>query len=187
MAAAFRYMVRNCMKFITPETMELIARDYEAAKPISDMYQSEIIKERWKNGIYKNIFENRDYKVISEKASNTFMKRPEEERKSINYERGKTLRGKTYEEAFGAEKAAELKKKRSESNRNRDYSKFKKKKSTLLIKCVETGEVHYMGEWIKTLGCKSVSSIHNVLDNPDKTCRKLHFVRWREKYSEENQ
>lgn len=180
MASAFRYMVRNCMKFITPETMELIARDYEEAKPISDMYQSEIIKERWENGIYKNIFKDRDFKAISEKALNTFMKRPEEERKHINYNRGKSLRGKTYEEAYGAEKAAELKMKRAESNKHRDYTKFKKCKPTVLVKCIETGEVRYMGEWIKTLGCKSKSSICNVLDNPDKTCRKLHFVRYGE-------
>lgn len=40
MASAFRYMIRKCMKYITPETMELIAKDYEEAKPISDMYQS---------------------------------------------------------------------------------------------------------------------------------------------------
>ena len=180
MASAFRYMVRKCMKFITPETMELIARDYEESKPISDMYQSQIIKERWKEGCYKNKALAYDYMEAARKSRETFNKRPKEERDKINYERGKSLRGKTYEEVYGTEKALELKRKRSISTKTRDTSNFKRRQPVIPIQCVETGEIMYMEEWTEKLKLKSKSSICNVLDKKDKCCRKMHFVRVKE-------
>lgn len=180
MATAFRYMARNTIKYLTPDTVEAMAIDYANLNEISNQHQSEVISEKWKSGHYANKRKLTEQEQISlvEKRNKTINERySDEEKARINYERGKTLRGKTYEEAFGKEKANELKQKRSLSNKNRDYSVFKKPKPTLLVKCVETGEIHYMNEWIKILNCKSISSIHNVLDKNDKTCRKLHFVR----------
>lgn len=177
MASAFRYMVRKCMRFITPETMELIARDYEDAKPIADMYMSNVIKEKWQSGVYDHIREKYDIHEVAIKIQKKLKAKPKEEIERINYEKGKSLRGKTYEDAYGVEKALELKSKRSESNRNRDYSNYKKPEPKVLIKCVETGEIMYMGEWCKKFGLKSRSSICNVLGKKDKCCRKLHFER----------
>lgn len=44
MALAFRLMARKGMKYITTETAEAIAKDYEAAVDISKQYMSEIMK-----------------------------------------------------------------------------------------------------------------------------------------------
>lgn len=180
MATAFRFMARATIKYLTPETAESMALDYENLSKVADQYQSSIIKQKWKDGIYDNkrkLTED-ELKMQYEKSRKTFeANHTPEEINNINYEKGKSLRGKSYEEAYGHERAVELRQKRIESNMRRDYSNFKKKKPELLIKCVETGELHYMTEWAAILNCKSKSSICNVLDKADKTCRKLHFIR----------
>lgn len=180
MATAFRYMARNTIKYLTPDTVEAMAIDYANLNEIANQHQSEIISEKWKNGCYvnKRKLTEDELKIQQEKSRKTFYaNHSPEEISNINYEKGKSLRGKSYEEAYGNERATELRQKRIESNMRRDYSNFKKKQPELLIKCVETGELHYMAEWAVILNCKSKSSIANVLDKVDKTCRKLHFIR----------
>lgn len=129
MATAFTFMAKKGLKFMTPETAEQMARDYEEAQVIASQFK------------------------------------------------GNTLRGKTYEEAFGKERADMLRKQRIESNRNRDYSNYKRKDESLIIKCLETGELHTYSEWCKLLNLKSRSSLCNILDKPNRCCRKLHFIR----------
>lgn len=46
MATAFTYMARKSIKYITPETAEYIAQDYEEAKCIAKQVSSEAIKGR---------------------------------------------------------------------------------------------------------------------------------------------
>ena len=187
MATAFRFMARTTIKYLTPETVESMALDYERMNEVANQYQSLVIKQKYRDGEYANRrkLTQEELKIQYEKSRKTFKaNHNQEEINKINYEKGKSLRGKSYEEAYGIEKALELKQKRIESNRKRDYSKFKKIQPSILIKCIETGEVHYMGEWAAILNCKSKSAICNVLDKANKTCRKLHFIRISEKCSE---
>jgi hypothetical protein len=44
MATAFRLMARKGLKFMTPETAETMAKDYEDAKVIANQYVSECHK-----------------------------------------------------------------------------------------------------------------------------------------------
>ena len=181
MATAFTFMAKKCLKFMTPDTAERMAKDYEEAQVIANQLRSEHIKQLWVKGTYEHIHDN-DTPEINKfrtiKRLNTISDRyTAEEINQINYKKGKTLRGKTYEEAFGKERAYMLRKQRSESNRNRDYSNYKYKGESLIIRCLETGELHTYSEWCKLLNLKSKSSIANVLDKPNKCCRKLHFIR----------
>lgn len=113
------------------------------------------------------------------KRLETWYKKSKKERDEINYKKGKTLRNKTYEEAFGKEKAKELKRKRSEEKKDfhfSDESKLKMKISSTkyLYKCVETGEIFELFSLIKKLGLKSPNSIRRAVVEKG-TCRKLHW------------
>lgn len=44
MATAFTFMAKKCLKYITPETAEAMAKDYEEAKCIADQGRSEVLK-----------------------------------------------------------------------------------------------------------------------------------------------
>jgi len=184
MAAAFRLMARSAFKYLTPDTAEKVAKDYAEAREIANMHQSDMIKKAHKRGIYKNKKKQTvEERMVSKvkRALTISNKYTPDELEKIHFEQGKSLRGKTYEEAFGAERAAQLKRKRAESNCTRQqrlgYYIKRTTQPFLKIMCVETGEVKYMKEWQESLKVKSKSSICNVLDKPDKSCRKLHFVR----------
>lgn len=49
MATAFTFMARKTIKYITPETVEMVAKDYAEAKKISDYHKSQKAFERYKN------------------------------------------------------------------------------------------------------------------------------------------
>lgn len=111
-----------------------------------------------------------------EKALETFNKtHTAEEIAEINFNRGSSLRGKTYEEAYGEEKANRLKQMRAESNRTRDRSNFKKVQPFRKVMCVETGEILLLADAVKKLNLKSKSSITNVYNNPTKRCKGFHW------------
>lgn len=177
-ATAFTFMVRKMVKYITPETAEMMSKDYEEAKTIADQHQSIIISDKWREGVYKDIHEKIDHKAAVKKAMDTFNSKTEEFKDNVYYERGKTLRGKTYEEAFGYDKAQKIKEQRRKVFQDRLNAGFRPPKTTehTLIQCVETGEKKHYSEWMTILGVKSKSSIANVLNNPNKTCKKLHFI-----------
>lgn len=44
MATAFTFMAKKCLKYITPDTAEMMAKDYEEAKCIADQGRSEAMK-----------------------------------------------------------------------------------------------------------------------------------------------
>ena len=49
MATAFTFMAKKTIKYITPETVEMVAKDYAEAKKISDYHKSQKAFERYKN------------------------------------------------------------------------------------------------------------------------------------------
>lgn len=111
-----------------------------------------------------------------EKALNTFKaNHTQEEIDRIYFNRGSALRGKTYEEVYGTEKAKRIKQMRSYSNRRIDRSKCKRVQPYRKVLCVETGEVLLLADAVKKLKLKSKSSITNVYNNPTKRCRGFHW------------
>lgn len=62
MAAAFTFMAKKCLKYITPETAEAMAKDYEEAKCIA--YQGRPLSEETK----RKIGEVHKGKVVSEET-----------------------------------------------------------------------------------------------------------------------
>lgn len=111
-----------------------------------------------------------------EKALNTFKSNhTQDEIDKIYFNRGSSLRGKTYEEAYGIEESNRLKQLRAESNKRRDYSCFKKRKPHKKVLCVETGEIFLLQDITKKLGLKSKSSITNVYNSEVKKCRGFHW------------
>lgn len=44
MATAFTFMAKKCLKYMTPDTAERIAEDYDEARSISEQYEKEGIK-----------------------------------------------------------------------------------------------------------------------------------------------
>lgn len=44
MATAFTFMAKKGLKYITPETVEAMAKDYEEARAIADQYHSDVMK-----------------------------------------------------------------------------------------------------------------------------------------------
>lgn len=186
MATAFTFMAKKSLKFLTPETAEKVAKDYEEAKLIADQFRSGHISKLWEEGRYDNMLAARtpEYcKEVAKKAQETLIRNhTEEEIADINYKKGATNRGKTYKEIYGEEKAKELLEVRRKAGKSRGKYPFGdyKPSETALIKCVETGEIHTYSEWLKILGVKSKSSLCNILNNPNKCCRKKHFVKMEE-------
>lgn len=116
------------------------------------------------------------------KRLETWYKKSKKERDEINYERGKSLRNKTYEEAFGKEKAEELKRKRSEERKDFHYSdesklKMKISSTKFLFKCIETNEIGTAEYFCKKYKLKSKNSIRQAAydESKTKTCRKMHW------------
>lgn len=184
MATAFTFMAKKSLKYLTPETAEQVANDYEEAKLIADQFRGNYISKLWEEGRYDDMLAHRDndfYKESRKKARETFARNHnEEEIAEINYKKGATNRGKTYEEIYGAEKAKELLEVRRKAAKARGKYPFGGKPcgpEEVLIKCVETGEIHTYSEWMKILNVKSKSSLCNVLNNPNKCCRNKHFVK----------
>lgn len=183
MATAFTFMAKKSLKYLTPETAEQVAKDYEEAKLIADQFRSGHISKLWEEGRYDNMLANRtseQCKECGKKAYETLRRNhTEEETAEINYKKGATNIGKTYEEIYGEEKAKELLEVRRKACKARGKYPFGGKPmrpNKASIKCVETGEIHTCSEWMNILNVKSKSSLFNVLNNPNKCCRNKHFV-----------
>lgn len=110
---------------------------------------SDFMKEKWKEEDYRNFWHN---KMAGEN----------------NYFYGKHLYGEL-NGMYGKTHSEETRKKISEAN------KGKKSKRSMKIRCVETGEIfESMTQAAKKYNTYA-SAIKLAVDNPKRTCRKLHF------------
>lgn len=129
MALAFSFMRKKMVKYASEETIEQLAKDYEAVmKDVSKMHsivgKRVTSSEKWKNSMLKV-----NHSEVSKKANKTMkLKYSPDELRAIYKRRGNNTRGKTYEEIYGKEKAKELRETRSRSNHNRKISDMTKKK-----------------------------------------------------------
>lgn len=114
-ALAFTYMRKKMTKYIDDDTVEMMALDYaNLMRDISTVHA--IIGRRvlndpnhpWNNKTKKQLIE------ASKKAHETIKLRPDY--KDVCYRCGAALRGKTYKEAYGEEKAKVLSEKRTKAN-----------------------------------------------------------------------
>ena len=65
MATAFTFMAKKSIKYITPETAEYIAQDYEEAVVISNQYRSELSKSE-NNPMFSKHFSKKTRRKFSE-------------------------------------------------------------------------------------------------------------------------
>ena len=114
-ACAFTYMRKKMTKYIDDDTVEMMALDYAMIMKDANLIHS-IVGSRtlndpshpWRNKTKEQL------SASSKKAAEKTKLRPDY--KDICYRRGASLRNKTYEEAYGEEKARVLSEKRTISN-----------------------------------------------------------------------
>ena len=130
MALAFQYMRKKLIKYASDETIEALAKDYENIMKDVSKIHSIVAKQVYeKYGPVSSRRTHDDMSASSKKCKDTIKKNyTEDEWKRLNYEKMNNIRGKTYEEIYGKEKAEELKNSRRESNHNRKISDETKKK-----------------------------------------------------------
>lgn len=120
-ALAFTYMRKKMTKYIDDDTVEMMALDYAyLMKDVNSIHS--IVGKRvlsdpnhpWHNRTKESLCES------SKKERETMKKHySQDELNEMNYRKMDNIRGKTYKEIYGEEKAKVLSAKRSESNRRR--------------------------------------------------------------------
>lgn len=117
MATAFTFMAKKCLKYITPETAEAMAKDYEEAKCIADQGRSEALKG--------HTVSDETRRKMTEAASRQFAD-PEQRKKLSEAQKGErnSMYGRTGEKhpMYGKKRSEEHRRKLSESLKGRTFS-----------------------------------------------------------------
>lgn len=72
---------------------------------------------------------------------------------------------------FGKKHSEQTRKKISDSKKGKFYGK------TVKIQCVETGKIYIsISQASKELNV-NINAIYSILDKPNRTCKKLHFIK----------
>lgn len=166
-ALAFQYMRKKGIKYADDSTIEALAIDYAYIMKDVSTIHSLIGKDVFeKYGPITQRMTKEQLSASSKKGRETIKKRfTPEEWKKLNLEKMNNIRGKSYVEIYGEEKAKELSAKRSESNRKRAEEMHKK--IDFIVNSLELNddlEAHEMVHWIYRY-YKTDRDIINRLDN----------------------